>query len=119
MKYEELVSILSQARIGKYFRVAKGNKQRTLQLYHHNLKLSQRLFGVIGMFEIALRNAIHNHYSQQFNDKDWIVNSTAPGKLLAYDAKNTLKKAYTVQTRWLPPLILDFGLTFLQKTIIG
>ena len=39
------------------------------------------------MFEIALRNAIHNHYSQQFNDKDWIVNSTAPGKLLAYDAK--------------------------------
>lgn len=87
MKYEELVSILSQARIGKYFRVAKGNKQRTLQLYHHNLKLSQRLFGVIGMFEIALRNAIHNHYSQQFNDKDWIVNSTAPGKLLAYDAK--------------------------------
>ncbi|MBQ8337071.1 MAG: Abi family protein, partial [Bacteroidaceae bacterium] len=61
--------------------------QRTLQLYHHNLKLSQRLFGVIGMFEIALRNAIHNHYSQQFNDKDWIVNSTAPGMLLAYDAK--------------------------------
>ena len=31
MKYEELVSMLSQARIGKYYRVAKGDKQRTLQ----------------------------------------------------------------------------------------
>lgn len=32
MKYEELVSILSQARISKYYRVAKGDKQRTLQI---------------------------------------------------------------------------------------
>ena len=99
MKYEELVSILSQARIGKYYRAAKGNKQRTLQLYHHNLKLSQRLFGVIGMFEIALRNAIHNHYSQQFNDKDWIETQLHPEscsrmmlKKLQKHRMNTLKK---------------------------
>ena len=38
MKYEELVSILSQARIGKYYRVAKGDKQRTLQLYQAQRK---------------------------------------------------------------------------------
>ena len=49
MKYVDLVSLLSEARMSKYNRVTHGDKVRTVQLYHHNLKLSQRLFGVIGM----------------------------------------------------------------------
>ena len=68
--------------MSKYNRVAHGNKVRTVQLYHHNLKLSQRLFGVIGMFEVALRNAIYNHYRDSFNDTEWITEQAAPGKLL-------------------------------------
>lgn len=36
-------------------------------------------------------------------------------KKLQKHRMNTLKKTYTVQTRWLPPLILDFGLTSSQK----
>ena len=59
MKYSDLVTLLSEARMSKYNRVTHGDKMKTIQLYHHNLKLSQRLFGVIGMFEVALRNAIH------------------------------------------------------------
>ena len=70
MKYIDLVSLLSEARMSKYNRVTHGDKVRTVQLYHHNLKLSQRLFGVIGMFEVALRNAIYNHYCNSFNDTE-------------------------------------------------
>ena len=55
MKYVDLVSLLSEARMSKYNRVTHGDKVRTVQLYHHNLKLSQRLFGVIGMFDYAYR----------------------------------------------------------------
>lgn len=86
MKYNELTTLLSEARISKYNYVTHGNKARTIQLYHHNLKLSQRLFGVIGMFEVALRNAIYNHYRNSFNDAEWITEQAAPGKLLEYES---------------------------------
>ena len=55
MKYNDLVALLSEARMSKYNRVTHGNKVKTVQLYHHNLKLSQRLFGVIGMFEVGIQ----------------------------------------------------------------
>lgn len=86
MKYSEFISLLSLARINKYSRVAKGNKVTTLQLYHHNLQLSQRMFGVIGMFEVILRNAVHRHYSSQFNDVEWIVHQIQSESLLAHEA---------------------------------
>ena len=77
--------------MSKYNRVTHGDKMKTIQLYHHNLKLSQRLFGVIGMFEVALRNAIHNHYRNSFDDMEWIVNQSAPGKLLEHEADEVLR----------------------------
>jgi len=91
MKYSDLVTLLSEARMSKYNRVTHGDKMKTIQLYHHNLKLSQRLFGVIGMFEVALRNAIHNHYRNSFDDMEWIVNQSAPGKLLEHEADEVLR----------------------------
>lgn len=91
MKYTDLVTLLSEARMSKYNRVTHGEKMKTIQLYHHNLKLSQRLFGVIGMFEVALRNAIHNHYRNSFDDMEWIVNQAAPGKLLEHEADEVLR----------------------------
>ena len=91
MKYVDLVSLLSEARMSKYNRVTHGDKVRTVQLYHHNLKLSQRLFGVIGMFEVALRNAIYNHYRNSFNDTEWITEQAAPGKLLEHEADEVLR----------------------------
>ena len=91
MKYVDLVSLLSEARMSKYNRVTHGDKVRTVQLYHHNLKLSQRLFGVIGMFEVALRNAIYNHYCNSFNDTEWITEQAVPGKLLEHEADEVLR----------------------------
>ena len=77
--------------MSKYNRVTHGNKVKTVQLYHHNLKLSQRLFGVIGMFEVALRNAIYNHYRNSFDDIEWITEQAAPGKLLEHDADEVMR----------------------------
>ena len=91
MKYNDLVALLSEARMSKYNRVTHGNKVKTVQLYHHNLKLSQRLFGVIGMFEVALRNAIYNHYRNSFDDIEWITEQAAPGKLLEHEADEVLR----------------------------
>lgn len=91
MKYKEFTALLSEARMNKYYLAAKGNKIKTIQLYHHNLKLGQRIFGVIGIFEVVLRNAIYNHYATSFSDKEWIINQAATGKLLEHDADEVKK----------------------------
>ena len=86
MKYDEFICLLSDARMSKYKKASGGNKVRTIQLYHHNLKLSQRMFGVIGMFEVILRNAIYNHYKEKFSDAEWIVGQASADKLLEHEA---------------------------------
>lgn len=58
MKYDECLQVLSPARLNKYAQASGNEKAKTLRLYQYNIKLSQRFYGVIGMFEIMLRNAI-------------------------------------------------------------
>ena len=91
MKYNQFVSLLSEARMSKYKKVANGNKVRTIQLYHHNLKLSQRMFGVIGMFEVMLRNAVYNHYKNIYSDSEWIVGQASKDLLLEHEAGEILR----------------------------
>ena len=91
MKYNEFINLLSEARMSKYKNVSGGNKVRTIQLYHHNLKLSQRMFGVIGMFEVILRNAIYNHYKEKFSDAEWIVEQASADKLLEHEANEIIR----------------------------
>ena len=44
-------------------------------------KMKYKDFGVIGMFEVMLRNAIYTHYSHKFNDNCWLENQACIGKL--------------------------------------
>ena len=57
MKYDECLQVLSPARLNKYAQASGNEKAKTLRLYQYNIKLSQRFYRVIGMFEIMLRNA--------------------------------------------------------------
>ena len=78
MKYEICEKTLSKARLNKYSQACGQDKSKAIWLYQCNMKLSQRFYGVIGLFEVMLRNAINEHYKQQFGDEDWIVNQCAP-----------------------------------------
>ena len=93
MKYEICEKTLSKARLNKYSQACGQDKSKAIWLYQCNMKLGQRFYGVIGLFEVMLRNAINEHYKQQFGDEDWIVNQCAPGCLLA-DDKEAIEKAY-------------------------
>lgn len=93
MKYLEYTSLLSKARMSKYIKACNGNKAQAINLYHYNIKLSERMFGVISMFEIILRNAIDKHYSSYFSDSDWLVNQAHTGKMLGERAKDIQAKA--------------------------
>lgn len=91
MKYDECLRVLSPARLNKYAQACGNDRAKTLRLYQYNIKLSQRFYGVIGMFEIMLRNAINIHYQGYFHDTNWIINQARVGGLLEHDADDIQK----------------------------
>ena len=72
-------------RMRKYLNACAGNKRKTMQLYRYNLRLCQRFYGALNLFEVMLRNAINEHYAAYFSDSDWSVNQADTGKLLEYN----------------------------------
>lgn len=82
MKYSEYEKAFSGARLNKYLNACRGNKASALTLYRHNIKLCQKCYGILNVFEIVLRNAINEHYKAFFADPDWIRHQIVPGGML-------------------------------------
>lgn len=95
MKYDECLQVLSPARLNKYAQACGNDRAKTLRLYQYNIKLSQRFYGVIGMFEIMLRNAINAHYTGHFHDANWIINQARAGGLLEQDMSEIQRIQHT------------------------
>ena len=85
MDFSTSIKLYSAARMGKYSRACNGDKSKTMQLYRYNLRLCQRFYGVLSLFEVTLRNAVNEHYLVYFSDSDWIVSQASCGKLLSHD----------------------------------
>ena len=81
MRYTDFENIMTQARMGRYLTACGGNTRKAMTMYRKNLQLSQELFTVISCFEIALRNAIDQHYAGTFGN-DWLRNAAAPGGIV-------------------------------------
>jgi len=84
MKYEQYEIALSVPRIGKYRLACKGDKNKALILYRYNIKLCQKFYGVLGVFEVVLRNAMNEHFKTQLNDSDWLITQAQSGFLVNY-----------------------------------
>ena len=64
MKYEEYEKALSKPRLEKYKIACNGDKNKALILYRYNIKLGQKLYGVLGVLELVLRNSINEHLKE-------------------------------------------------------
>lgn len=82
MRYSDYESALSPARLSRYSNACGGDKNKALTLYRHNVKLCQKFYGVLSLFEVVLRNAINEHYKQYFVDYNWIKTQMQPGGML-------------------------------------
>ena len=82
MKYDKYEEALSKPRLAKYQSACNGNKSKALTLYWYNIKLCQRFYGVLSIFEIVMRNAINEHYKNKLSDNDWIVTQSTKGFLV-------------------------------------
>ncbi|MDR2963386.1 MAG: Abi family protein [Bacteroidales bacterium] len=84
MKYSDYETAFSTPRIGKYLYACNGDKNKTVILYRYNIKLCQKFYGVLSVFEIVLRNAIDTHFKTQLHDNDWLSTQSQNGFLLNY-----------------------------------
>ena len=82
MKYFEYEKAFSQARLNKYYNACSGNTTKALSLYRYNIKLCQKFYGILNIFEIVLRNAINDHYKSVLSDSDWIKSQLSCGGML-------------------------------------
>lgn len=85
MDFKTSQKLYSVPRMRKYLNACAGNKQKAMQLYRYNVRLCQRFYGALNLFEVMLRNAINEHYASYYSDSDWIVNQADTGKLLEYN----------------------------------
>lgn len=94
MKYSDYEAAFSPARLNKYLTACSGNATKALTLYRHNVKLCQKFYGVLNIFEVVLRNAINEHYKNHFGDMDWIRTQIRPGGMLEHHPhKSNVEKA--------------------------
>lgn len=66
---DELEAALSLERFGRYVKWASGDKNRALELYTLNTKLSESLYVPLQALELALRNRIHNVMKERYADR--------------------------------------------------
>lgn len=62
MPNSQLHTAISAPRFNRYLAACGNNKRRAEKLYRANLKLSQKMYSVIGIFEVVLRNSIDRHF---------------------------------------------------------
>lgn len=86
MTFNEAQILFSKARIHRYLRACEGDKRIAMRLYRYNARLSQDFFGILSVFEIALRNSINDHYLKTLGE-DWIIKQAKLNGLLEHEAE--------------------------------
>ena len=70
MDFNTIQILFSMPRMRKYLNACNNDKRQTMQLYRYNLRLCQRFYGTLNLFEVMLRNAINEHYVSHLNKID-------------------------------------------------
>lgn len=78
MKFNELETHFSAARMQRYLQACNGDRDKAVSLYYLNLELSLALFAQISCFEVVLRNRIDIQLQQQMGGS-WLSASVAAG----------------------------------------
>lgn len=98
---------VSKPRLARYLTAYGGDWKRGRKLYLANLRISQRLYAVTSVFEVALRNAVDEHYKYQFmnttGSHEWLKTQISLSGFLStptlakggYQSRENVKKVIT------------------------
>ena len=96
---------VSKPRLSRYLAAYNGDWKKAQKLYLANLRISQKLYAVISVFEVALRNAIDEHYKNQFmvinGSSEWLKSESSLSGFLSnsalakgsYQSRENVKKS--------------------------
>jgi len=73
LKYENLEKYVSPPRLDRYLIACRNQKLKSKKLYRANLRIAQAFYPVMNLFEIVLRNKIHEELSLYFSNPNWII----------------------------------------------
>jgi hypothetical protein len=59
-------------RLSTYYKLFKNNKEKAIDYYKYNIQISEALYPVLSICEVAMRNAIHKSCSKHFGKANWI-----------------------------------------------
>lgn len=71
MDWQQLQLCFSSARLNRYAQQNSSDPTRAMSAYINNILLTEALFPILNVTEVALRNAIHGKLSQYFNQPNW------------------------------------------------
>ncbi len=69
---------VSSSRFNKYLNACGNNRRKARKLYRANLALSEKLYSVIGIFEVILRNSIDRHF-KNIHGHTWLEDASGTG----------------------------------------
>ncbi len=81
MPNTQLYTAISTARFKRYNIACENNRRKAIKLYRANLLLSQKMYGVISVFEVILRNSIDRQMIKTKGDT-WLEDAVSPGGYL-------------------------------------
>jgi len=66
-----LENVLTAPRLSRYLAFCNGNRQRAIQLYEYNTRISEAMYGIIQPLEISFRNSVHRILARDLGRLDW------------------------------------------------
>ncbi len=81
MPNSQFYTAISQPRFSKYLLACGNNRRKALQLYRANIVLSQKIYAIVGVFEVILRNSIDRHFMLK-KGNNWLAEAVQPGGYL-------------------------------------
>lgn len=89
MQVEKIESVISKPRLSGYTtKYATTFSEDPVSIYKWNMALSESMYPLLHVIEVALRNRLHTVISDHFNDENWLLN----GDFLAGDEIDSIQK---------------------------
>lgn len=97
MLYSDFERFMSNPRMAKYCAACGNDSRKAMTLYRSNIRLSNEIFAILSLFEVALRNAIDAHYRKN-KGTNWLLDAAQlrSGFLHAVGCERSLKSVEKV-----------------------
>jgi len=94
MNRQYFEKVFSNRRMQRFFDRYPGNEPKAAVHYQANIQLSEALYPVLSVFEVALRNSLNRELTTMFGTADWYLHLSATAGLKDLNREITLAQKH-------------------------